>query len=151
MTRVRSFPIIIRQSCVVTVNTKRLQKLLYVLTQQFQNSNKSVVPLICLIVKLNSLSCSFTSISQFQMSCRVYDWFSGLCWIVGFMMGCRVYGWFSGFCLCGLRMFNATFNNDSVKSWRSVLLVEETGLPYDDNHEVPNYRCNTKLLFKQIS
>ena len=84
----------------------------------------------------------------FMMSCRVYDWFSGLCWIVGFMMSCRVYGWFSGFCLCGLRMFNATFNNDSVKSWRSVLLVEEIGLPYDDNHEVSNSRCNTKLLFK---
>jgi len=26
-------------------------------------------------------------------------------------------------------MFNATFNNMSVISWRSVLLVEETGVP----------------------
>jgi hypothetical protein len=26
-------------------------------------------------------------------------------------------------------MFNATFNNISVLSWRSVLLVEETGVP----------------------
>jgi len=26
-------------------------------------------------------------------------------------------------------MFNATFNNISVISWRSVLLVEETGVP----------------------
>jgi hypothetical protein len=26
-------------------------------------------------------------------------------------------------------VFNATFNNISVISWRSVLLVEETGVP----------------------
>jgi hypothetical protein len=26
-------------------------------------------------------------------------------------------------------VFNATFNNISVVSWRSVLLVEETGVP----------------------
>jgi hypothetical protein len=26
-------------------------------------------------------------------------------------------------------VFNATFNNISVASWRSVLLVEETGVP----------------------
>jgi hypothetical protein len=26
-------------------------------------------------------------------------------------------------------MFNATFNNISVTSWQSVLLVEETGVP----------------------
>jgi hypothetical protein len=28
-----------------------------------------------------------------------------------------------------VRMFNATFNNISVISWQSVLLVEETGVP----------------------
>jgi hypothetical protein len=28
-------------------------------------------------------------------------------------------------------VFNATFNNISVTSWRSVLLVEETGVPGD--------------------
>jgi len=33
----------------------------------------------------------------------------------------------------GLMVFNATFNNISVISWRSVLLVEETGGP-GDNH-----------------
>ena len=32
-----------------------------------------------------------------------------------------VFGW--------LMVFNATFNNISVISWRSVLLVEETGVP----------------------
>ena len=33
----------------------------------------------------------------------------------------------------GLMVFNATFNNGSVISWLSVLLVEETGVP-GDNH-----------------
>jgi len=28
-----------------------------------------------------------------------------------------------------IMVFNATFNNISVVSWQSVLLVEETGLP----------------------
>ena len=29
-------------------------------------------------------------------------------------------------------VFNATFNNISVLSWRSVLLVEETGVPREN-------------------
>jgi phage tail tube protein FII len=37
-------------------------------------------------------------------------------------------------CVCGgIRVFNATFNNISVISWRSVLLVEDTGVP-KENH-----------------
>ena len=32
----------------------------------------------------------------------------------------------------GLMVFNATFNDISVKSWRSVLLVEETRVPVTD-------------------
>ena len=32
-------------------------------------------------------------------------------------------------CLFGLMMFNATLKNISVISWRSVLLVDETGVP----------------------
>jgi hypothetical protein len=31
-------------------------------------------------------------------------------------------------------VFNVTFNNISVISWRSVLLVEETGVP-GENHQ----------------
>jgi len=31
-------------------------------------------------------------------------------------------------------VFNATFNNISVNSWQSVLLVEETGIPRE-NHQ----------------
>jgi len=42
---------------------------------------------------------------------------------------------------CGMRpkervrvmVFNATFNNISVLSWWSVLLVEETGVPGEDH------------------
>jgi hypothetical protein len=32
-------------------------------------------------------------------------------------------------------VFNATFNNISVISWQSVLLVEETGIP-GENHDL---------------
>jgi hypothetical protein len=32
-----------------------------------------------------------------------------------------------------VRVFNATFNNISVISWKSVLFVEETGVP-GENH-----------------
>jgi len=35
-----------------------------------------------------------------------------------------------------VRMFNATFNNISVISWQSVLLVEETGVPRE-NTDLP--------------
>jgi hypothetical protein len=34
-------------------------------------------------------------------------------------------------------LFKATFNNISVLSWRSVFLVEETGVPHDRDHEDP--------------
>jgi hypothetical protein len=40
----------------------------------------------------------------------------------------RPTGW-----LVGFMVFNATFNNISVISWRSILLVEETGEP-GENH-----------------
>ena len=33
-------------------------------------------------------------------------------------------------------MFNATFNNISVVSWRSVLLLEETGVPGENHRPV---------------
>jgi hypothetical protein len=41
-------------------------------------------------------------------------------------------------------VFNATFNNISVISWQSVLLVEETGIP-GENHDlsqVTDKLCN---------
>ena len=36
-------------------------------------------------------------------------------------------------------VFNATFNNISVISWRSVLLVEQTGVPGKNNRTVASY------------
>ena len=36
-------------------------------------------------------------------------------------------------------MFNATFNNISVISWRSVLLVEETGGPGENHQPVASH------------
>ena len=38
-----------------------------------------------------------------------------------------------------VRMFNATFNNISVISWRSVLLVEETGVRGENHRPVANH------------
>ena len=35
--------------------------------------------------------------------------------------------------------FNATFNNISVISWRSVLLVEETGVPGENHRPVASH------------
>jgi hypothetical protein len=36
----------------------------------------------------------------------------------------------------GVMEFNATFNNISVISWRSVLLVKETGVPGENHFEI---------------
>ena len=39
-----------------------------------------------------------------------------------------------------LIVFNVTFNNNSVISWRSVLLVEETGGPGENHRPVAIHR-----------
>ena len=36
--------------------------------------------------------------------------------------------------------FNATFNNNSVILWRSVLLMEETGGPEENHRPVASHR-----------
>jgi len=36
-------------------------------------------------------------------------------------------------------VYNATFNNVSVISWRSVLLVEETGVPGENQSPAPSH------------
>ena len=37
-------------------------------------------------------------------------------------------------------VFNATFNNISVISWRSVSLVEETGVPRENHRSAASHR-----------
>ena len=37
-------------------------------------------------------------------------------------------------------VFNATFNNISVISWRSVLLIEKTGGPGENHQPVASHR-----------
>jgi len=37
-------------------------------------------------------------------------------------------------------VFNATFNNISVISWRSILFVEETGVPGENHQPVTRHR-----------
>ena len=44
-------------------------------------------------------------------------------------------------------VFNATFNNISAISWRSVLLFEETGVP-GENHRPVCRKSLTKLFIK---
>ena len=39
----------------------------------------------------------------------------------------------------GVMVFNATFNNISVISWRSVLLMEETGVPGGNHRPVASH------------
>jgi hypothetical protein len=39
-------------------------------------------------------------------------------------------------------MLNATFNNISVISWQSVLLVEETGVPGENHRPVASHPTN---------
>jgi hypothetical protein len=41
-------------------------------------------------------------------------------------------------------VFNATFSNISVISWRSVLLAEETGVP-GENHRPAVNKSNNKI------
>jgi len=45
------------------------------------------------------------------------------------------------FCVKFLRfmVFNATFNNISVRSWHSILLVEETGVPGKNHWPVASH------------
>jgi hypothetical protein len=38
-----------------------------------------------------------------------------------------------------LMVFNATFNNNSVISWLSVLLAEETGVPVEKHRHVASH------------
>ena len=44
-----------------------------------------------------------------------------------------------GYCRVRVMMFNATFNNISVISWRSVLLMEETGVLTENHRSVASH------------
>jgi len=50
------------------------------------------------------------------------------------VLGSRTVGW-----LVGFMVLNATLNNMSVISWRSVLLMEETGVPGENHQPVASY------------
>jgi hypothetical protein len=39
----------------------------------------------------------------------------------------------------GVMVFNATFNNISAIAWRSVLLVEETGVPGENHRPIESH------------
>jgi hypothetical protein len=48
-------------------------------------------------------------------------------------------------------VFNATFNNISVISWLSVLLVEETGEPGENHRPVASHRRTLSHKYETIS
>jgi len=48
-------------------------------------------------------------------------------------------------------VFNATFNNISVISWLSVLLVEETGVPGENLSQVTDKLYHIMLYLVQLS
>jgi hypothetical protein len=49
----------------------------------------------------------------------------------------------------GVGLFYDTFNNISVILWRSVLLVEEIGVPGENHRPVASYLQHNKLKLKQ--
>jgi len=49
----------------------------------------------------------------------------------------------------GVMVFNATFNNISVTSWRSVLLVEESGVPGENHRPVTDKHDHIIVSFHQ--
>jgi hypothetical protein len=53
-------------------------------------------------------------------------------------------------------VFNATFNNISAISWQSVLLMEENGVPGENNRPTSDeysriVRVKVKLIFSRYS
>jgi hypothetical protein len=48
-------------------------------------------------------------------------------------------------------VFNATFNNISVISWLSVLLVEETGVPGENLSQITDKLYHIMLYLVQLS
>jgi hypothetical protein len=45
-------------------------------------------------------------------------------------------------------VFNATFNNISVISWRSVLLLEEAGVPGENHRPVASHKFYHIMLYR---
>ena len=60
---------------------------------------------------------------------HVYQQCHVLCVVVQFVIDVKLHIYF----FSSVLVFNATFNDISVISWRSVLLVEETGGPGENN------------------
>ena len=83
--------------------------------------------------------------STFVLSLLMLSWFL---WLYVFFSSWNKFDLSMIVCFACLMVFNATFNNISVKSWRSVLLVEDPEkttdlqqvtdkLPYDRSHDGP--------------
>jgi hypothetical protein len=77
-----------------------------------------------------------------QISTPIYQWvhrgdFKARMWI--FAHSLLMLRWLFCFFWGFFMVFNATFNNSSAISWRSILLVEETGGPGENHRPVKLY------------
>ena len=54
------------------------------------------------------------------------------------LIHCNNIRWFQ-YMYCRVMVFNATFNNISVISWRSILLVEETGVSIENHRPAASH------------
>ena len=70
-------------------------------------------------------------------------------WING---ECFIYEKINNIELCRVRVMvlNATFNNIAVISWRSVLLMEETGVPGQNHRHLASYWPNLAHQCKKV-
>jgi hypothetical protein len=73
---------------------------------------------------LQKLICLFSFIAWYHSPC-----FSGSLWTLAVL---NLFNWLVGWYM----VFNTTFNNISVILWLSVLLVEETGVPGENNQPI---------------
>jgi hypothetical protein len=60
-------------------------------------------------------------------------------WLYIIIKHVLIFPWFICLVWFGFMVFNATFNNISVISWQSVLLVEETGEPGENHRPVASH------------
>ena len=103
-----------------------------------KNPDRNDITKILLKVVLNTIT-----LTHYQDTIRnLYDKTFGyeMLWIrlhIALLFN-KAWIWMIWFSLVRFMVFNATFNNISVISWQSVLLVEETRVPWENHRPIGN-------------